>query len=249
MNEIRQEKINTYIQKHEVVTIKELQEMFPQVTLMTIHRDLDALSAAGYITKVRGGARSIHHAQDPELKVREQENLAGKTKVAEKAVGLVHSGSCIFMDAGTSCLAVARIMPDSHTTIITTGPSIAIALSKLTKPSVNLCPGTLNKENLTVSGYSTLEYLDKLNIDLAFIGVSGCSKDSGFTCGNESEMMVKQKVIQKARTSAVLCDRTKLTRLMPFTFAKLEDVDFIISDDGLPKSFYQTAEETGVKVL
>ena len=51
MNSIRQEQIRDYIEKNNVVTIKELQVLFPDVSLMTIHRDLDALEAAGDIVK------------------------------------------------------------------------------------------------------------------------------------------------------------------------------------------------------
>ena len=43
MYSIRQEQIREYIEHNNVVTIKELQKMFPDVSLMTIHRDLDAL--------------------------------------------------------------------------------------------------------------------------------------------------------------------------------------------------------------
>ena len=46
MNRIRQDRIKDYIEEKNVVTIKELQELFPEVSLMTIHRDLDVLEAS-----------------------------------------------------------------------------------------------------------------------------------------------------------------------------------------------------------
>ena len=249
MHEIRQEQMNRFIQEREVVTIRELQDLFPQVSLMTIHRDLDALTTAGFITKIRGGARSVRHERDLAFEVRERENLKGKALVAEKAAGLVRSESCIFLDSGTTCLALARLLPDSPITVVTTGPNIAIALSHVAGPSVTLCPGELNKENLTVSGYSTLQFLETINMDLAFIGVSGYGRGEGFTCGKESEMMVKRQVISRARRTAVLCDQTKFQRLMPFTFAQLHDVDYLISDGALPEELLRTAEDLGVTVL
>ena len=249
MHEIRQEKMKELIQEREVVTIKELQALFPQVSLMTIHRDLDALTTAGFITKIRGGARSVRHRRDLSFEVREWENLKGKAKVAEKAAGLVHSESCIFVDSGTTSLALARLLPDTPMTVVTTGPNIALALCHVAGPSVTLCPGSLNKENLTVSGHSTLQFLETINIDLAFLGVSGYGREAGFTCGKESEMMVKRQVIQRARRTAVLCDETKFQRLMPFTFAQLGDVDYVISDDNLSEEFLQAAAAAEVEVL
>ena len=249
MREIRQEKMNDFIQEREVVTIRELQALFPNVSLMTIHRDLDALTRAGLIAKIRGGARSVRHVRDLSFEVREWENRKGKAKVAEKAAALVPAESCIFLDSGTTSLALARLLPDAPMTVVTTGPNIALALCHVRGPSVTLCPGSLNKDNLTVSGHSTLQFLETINIDLAFLGVSGYGREAGFTCGKESEMMVKRQVIKRARRTAALCDETKFQRLMPFTFATLEDVDYVISDDALPEGFLQDAETAGVKVL
>jgi len=249
MHEIRQEKINRFIQEHEAVRIKELQALFPDVSLMTIHRDLDALVTAGLITKVRGGARSVRHGRDLAFEVRAQEHLTEKAQVAEKAAALVGQESCIFIDSGTTCLALARLLPDAPLTVITTGPNVALTLAHIPGPAVTMCSGNLNKENLTVSGYSTLQFLETINIDLAFIGVSGYGKNEGFTCGKESEMMVKRQIIRQARKSVMLCDQTKFRRLMPFTFAKFEDVDIVVSDGTPPEDFLQAAEAAGTLVL
>ena len=46
MYNIRQEAIREYIESQNIVTIKQLQALFPEVSLMTIHRDLDALEQA-----------------------------------------------------------------------------------------------------------------------------------------------------------------------------------------------------------
>ena len=47
MNTIRQEKIRELIERNRVVTTKELQALCPEVSFMTIHRDLDALEQQG----------------------------------------------------------------------------------------------------------------------------------------------------------------------------------------------------------
>jgi len=249
MIKLRHERISSFIKEQEIVTIKQLQELCPEVSLMTIHRDLDALASAGELVKLRGGARTIIHSSDPAIVIREQENLAEKALIAQKALKFIHPNSSIFLDAGTTSMALAKIIPDIPLSIFTTGPNIAIELSRLAKPSIALCGGDLNKDNLTVSGYSTLEFLKNINIDLAFIGVSGCSVDNGLTCGKESEMMVKQLVINKARTSIVLCDYSKLTMLMPFTFAGIKDVDYIISDKSFPEAFLTEAKKWDTEII
>lgn len=249
MNRIRQERILQYIEQENVVTIKQLQALCPQVSLMTIHRDLQTLEDQGMVVKVRGGAKSVRHTGDPGFDVRLQENNTGKASMARKALELIQPNSSVFLDASTTNLVLARHLPDISLNIFTTGPSIALELCRLHNPMVTVCCGAMNRKNLALSGQNTLEMLEKINIDLAFIGVSGCSVEAGFTCGTESDMLVKHKVIQKARTSVVMCDRGKLSRLMPYTFARLEDVDCLISDTPMPDHFVQAARKAGVRLL
>ena len=249
MNSIRQENILKFIEHNHVVTIKQLQVLCPDVSVMTIHRDLDALQAAGAIVKVRGGARSVRHTGDPGYDVRLQENNAGKIVMAQKALELIQQGSSIFLDASTTNLMLARSLPDISLNIFTTGPNIAIELCRLHNPNITLCCGTMNRKNMALSGQNTLEMLQKINIDLVFIGVSGCSAEAGFTCGTESDMVVKRMVIQKARTSVVMCGADKFSRLMPYTFARFSDVDYMICDASVPESVRAAAAEANIKLI
>lgn len=249
MYSIRQEQMREYIENKNIVTIKELQSLFPNVSLMTVHRDLDALERSGEIVKFRGGAKSVKLAGDPEFNVRMRENNTGKSAIAYKALELIQPHTSIFLDASTTNLALAKILPDINLNIVTTGPSIALELCRLHNPVVTLCCGTMNRKNLALSGQNTLQMLEGINIDLAFIGVSGCSVDAGLTCGTEGDMLVKRMVIRKARTSVAMCSSEKFSCLMPYTFASLSDVDYMICDAAVPANIAQAAELVGVKIM
>ena len=162
---------------------------------------------------------------------------------------LLQPHSSVFLDASTTNLTLARTLPDMNLNIFTTGPNIALELCRLHNPVVTLCCGTINRKNLALSGQNTLEMLEKINIDMAFIGVSGCSVDAGFTCGTEGDMLVKRLVIQKARTSVLMCTQEKLRCLMPYTFATMKDVDYLISDAPMPEPFHRAAQEWGTVLL
>ena len=249
MNRIRSDILKEYIDKNKVVSIRQIQALFPDVSLMTIHRDLDTLAAEGLIVKFRGGAKAVRHDGDQEFNVRMRENNAGKNVIARKALELIQPHSSVFLDASTTNLALARCLPDINLNIFTTGPSIALELCRLHNPVITVCCGTINRKNLAISGQNTLQMLDKINIDLAFIGVSGCSVEAGFTCGTEGDMLVKRLMIEKARTSVVMCSKEKLNCLMPYTFADFSQVDYLISDDGLPESFTSAAQAAGITLL
>lgn len=249
MNRIRQEKIRAYIEDKSIVTIKELQRLFPDISLMTIHRDLDSLERQGVLVKHRGGVKSIKHFGDVEFNVRLKENNPGKILMAKKAMSLLQPHSSIFLDAGTSNLFLAKNLPDINLNIITTSPGIALELCRLTNPAITLCGGALNRNNLAVSGHHTVQMLEGINIDTAFIGVSGCSVDAGFTCGTEADSFIKKMVIKKARTSVLMCGGEKLNSLMPYTFATMADAHYIVTDTQLPEVYIKSAKDNGVIIL
>ena len=122
-------------------------------------------------------------------------------------------------------------------------------LCRLNNPVVTMCGGTLNRNNQSICGQNTLEMLSNINIDIAFIGVSGCSADVGFTCGTEGDMLVKRMVIQKARTSVVMCTHDKLKCLMPYTFANVDEIDVVVSDGNMPEETRRYLAEKGIEIL
>ena len=251
MNQIRREKIRKYIQEKGAVSIKELTELFPDVSVMTIHRDLAKLEEERLIIRTRGGAMAINHhgVTEGKLETRMQSNVVEKREIAQKAVGLIYTDSTVCFDAGTSCMALAQALPDIELNIFTTAPNIAVELSHLVNPTIHMCGGTLNRANQAVSGASTLGMLEHINIATAFIGVSGYTADGGFTCGKEDEMQVKRLIMKKAARKVILMDSSKCGKIFPYMFGKMEDVDYIISDGNLPEEFLKLAEEANVIVL
>ncbi len=251
MNQIRRESIGKYIQEKGAVTVKEISALFPDVSLMTIHRDLEKLEDEGLIVRTRGGAMpaSQSNGTEAKLETRMQSNVRAKRQMAKKALTLIDEGSAVFFDAGTSNMALVQALPDIDLNIFTTGPNIAMELSRLTNPTIHMCGGTLNRSNQAVSGVSTISMLEDINIATAFIGVSGYTPEGGFTCGKEEEMLVKRLVMKKAARKVILMDSSKYGKILPYTFGDVEDADYVISDGELPEEFVRRADEAGVMIM
>lgn len=253
MNSVRREKIRAYVEKNDMATLGQLTQLFPDVSLMTIHRDLSYLQEQGLLRKVRGGARYMTEDMgEPAFSAREIVNRQQKTQLAQKAVALLGDSSSIFIDAGTTTMAFSGLLPDLPLHIVTTGPNIALELAKKKNPVVDLCGGTLNKRNLTLSGASAMDTLARVNIDAAFLVASGFSNEAGFTCGKESEADIKALVIKKARRVVMLLDTSKFRRLLPYTFAWMRDIDYLVTEeapDKLPGEILEQAKAQGVQII
>lgn len=251
MNIERRDLVNAYIQEKGEVQLRELEEIFKDVSSMTLRRDLAYLEKKGEIIRVRGGAKSIAYVsgiKEEHYSRRADANIEAKMKIAQKALKYVESGRSIFLDSGTTIMCLAQILPEEKLSIITSGPNIAIEIIKKQHVSVTLIGGQLSRDTISLSGPHSIDFIRDINIDIAFMATSGFSLESGFTSGNYNECELKKAVIRKARRVILLMDSSKVDRNMPFTFAYLRDIDRLISECPLPEKVIKAALENNVEL-
>jgi DeoR/GlpR family transcriptional regulator of sugar metabolism len=214
---------------------------------MTLRRDLAALEQMHKLILTRGGARTIpsrYGLHEDIYSAREQLNDDAKQQIAIKAVELVEPDTGIFIDSGTTAMALARIIPDVHLAVITAAPNIALEIAmRKAKPSIIMLGGTLSRDEIAVSDPEVIKNLENLNIDTAFMAASGYDERGGFTVGSQLGALLKRAVVKLARKVVMMLDNSKIGTLLPFTFARLEDVDVLIGDDELPDSLQKSCPE------
>ena len=248
----RRDKILTLLRDKGVVKLKELEEMFPQVSSMTLRRDLEYFEKLGEAVRIRGGARYIKMldaGQEDVYALRAVKNPEAKTKIGKLAAKYIETGRSIFLDSGTTGMMLARQIPDLDLSILTSAPNVALEVSKRYKPNVTLIGGLINRSTLSVSGPQSLEFIAHLNFDFAFMVASAFSQENGCTCGNYSECELKRNIIAKAKKTIMLVDASKFGKSMPFTFATLDQIDLLITDQRPSDEIMESAIQNQVTVL
>lgn len=226
--------------------------MFPDVSGMTLRRDIRFFEDRHELIKVRGGARSMKFitAQlDESVDARMNENVAEKDRIAKKAAEFLETGCSIFLDSGSTLRRVVKYVPNERFTFTTTDPSSALDLCTIGLPCVNIVGGRVNGENKTVTGLFATRFLADINIDIAFLSPSGLSARSGFSVANYSECELKKIVVEKARLVVLLMDESKIDKSLPYTFATFDDADVLITSSPLPPELTALAAEKGVRVV
>ena len=252
MKTARRQIISDLIQSRPFISLKELEEKFPDVTSMTLRRDIEYFEKQGELIKVRGGARSmkfINTTSDDGYAEREKENYASKLAIANKALTFIEKGRSYFLDSGTTVMRLAEIIPDEHMTFTTPGPNIALELAKKNHPIINLVGGIVNRESISVTGNMAIDFLADINIDIAFMTPSGYSQYNGFSCGNYAESELKSYVVKKARTVIMMMDTSQLDKNLPYTFCRLSDIDILITDKTIPASLLDTSAYPDLRVV
>lgn len=248
----RRQKILELLRQKGVLSLKELEKIFTEVSSMTLRRDLEYFETAGEAVRIRGGIRYIKSlpgaGREDLYEQRLAQNQEAKNRIARIASDYISAGRSIFLDSGTTLMALAKSLPDIHLSILTSAPNIALEISKRYAPTVNLIGGLVNRETLSVSGMQSMDFVEHLNFDLAVMAPSAFTVDTGFTCGNYSECELKKRIIKKAKQTVMLVDSSKIGHTMPFTFARLEEIDVLVTEQEPSEELLTAAQSKDVTV-
>lgn len=249
--EMRRNAIVELINKNETVSFSQIKDAFPQVSEMTLRTDLKLLDNAKRIVRIHGGAKSVQMVigTDDYLSKRSVRNIPEKQIIAQKALSLLLPDTTIFVDSGSTTTMLAHQFPDQMNLIYTTGLSCATELANLSRPTVMLPGGLLNRYSQSVYGISAVKELERVNFKQTFLGVTSYDSTAGFTCGSLDEAILKQTAIRQSEQTIVLMDSSKLGEKSTFCICGLAEVDIVVSDGKLPEAFLEECRRLKVEVL
>lgn len=237
------------------VTVSELAERFG-VSIDTVRRDLDQLSAEGVLVRTYGGAVSLSavsrtdRAVDQRLALQEQE----KEKIAVLAAALVQDSSTVMINGGTTTLAVARSLGQHRDlTVATNNLLIPGALPPTAIRDIYVLGGAVRTLTLATIGPVSFRAnggadLD-ISCDLALIGVGAVAADAGYTTSNLAEAAMMQEMISRADRVAILADSSKLGRRLFAQVSELGNADYLITDTAPPDDLRDALAASEVQVI
>jgi DeoR family fructose operon transcriptional repressor len=221
------------------------------VTTETVRRDLTSLERHGLLRRVHGGAIPIERLGfEPGLAARDAVMAPEKERIARAALEELPAEGAILLDAGTTTARLAEILPSGcELTVVTNALPIAMTLS--TRPGITLLTlgGRVRGRTSAMVDDWALRTLSETYVDVAFIGTNGVSVERGLTTPDVTEAAVKRAMMSAARRAVVLADHTKIGNDCFARFGELEQVDVLISDDGLARGLADELQEAGVTVV
>ena len=219
------------------VSVVDLARRF-DVTTETVRRDLDQLESTGALRRVHGGAVSIDRPSttEPALSERIHRHAPAKAAIAHRALGALvddFQGS-VFIDAGTTTAAVATALAPRLSAapidVVTHALPIAGSLALTPQASLTVIGGRVRGLTAAAVGADTVQSIGRLRPDVAFLGANGVSAGFGISTPDPEEAAVKTSIVRAARKVVVVADAEKLGRELLVSFARLDDVDVLVTD-------------------
>jgi DeoR family fructose operon transcriptional repressor len=223
------------------------------VSTETIRRDLAVLERDGLAKRVHGGAVATRALRivEPGLAQRTSTNAEQKTRIARAATEFIPAeGGSIALDAGTTISAFVDEIPLDHPlTVITHAVPIAAKLTAIPSVALHMLGGRVRGVTAAAVGQQMIDGLVGTHVDACFLATNAADPQLGLSTPDAEESAAKRALIRSATTVIALFDSSKFAERHVFAFATYDDLDVVVTDDGISQADRAALEEHDVKVV
>jgi len=249
--EERRRRIRELVGERERITVAELAAMFG-MSLVTARNDLNALAEIGAVVRTRGGALAQRADEDLPIVVKQTLRRAEKIRIAEAAVKLIGEGQTIVLDSGTTTAEIAkqiRGLKLQSINVITNALNIAVLLAGAPHVTLVMLGGVLRPSSYSLGGPQAELALQGLHADILFLGFDGLDPDIGVMTPHLLEARLNSRMLEIARSVVAVGDSSKIGRRSLSVIARIEQIDQIITDAGVPDEMVEALRARGAQVV
>jgi len=238
------------LKKRGYCSVVEMSQLL-NVSPMTIRRDLHMLHEKQIAEVTHGGARfSASKRIEPDFDIRTHEHLAEKQAIGKLAVErFIEEGDVVGIDSGSTTLEIVRNLPNIPLTIVTHSLAAANVVAQNKRYSLIVLGGILQHEANCLCGPQAIAALQTLYINKLFLSTSGLVAPDGLSCNNLADAEVKQALISSSRQTILCMDSSKVGRTYLARFATLNDIDTLITDNGISDESREAIERQQIEII
>ncbi len=216
---------------------------------MTVRRDLELLAEQGLLERYRGGARSVLlRGDEPPFALRASEGAEVKQRIAAAVAEMIADGEAIVIDAGTTCLVVARALARRRLTVMPLSLHATNALVGAPQLRLLLPGGEPRPGELALTGPLAEASLATLRFDTAVIGCCGLTATNGLTAYDLADAAIKRAAIASAHRVIVVAEAAKLSRTALALVAPAAALHAVVTTADAPDEEVDALKALGVAV-
>lgn len=227
---VRQRAISEAVMTAGSVRIEQLAERF-DISLMTVHRDLDELESRGLLRKSRGVATALSSSLVESSDVfRAGQQHAAKLEVAQAALEFIEPGQAVFLDDSTTVLQLARLLHEkAPLTVITNCLTVINELNNTRGISLVALGGFYHNWCSSFMGQMTTTAIEQLRADVFVMSTAAITDDRCFHQSQET-VSTKHAMFDVSATRILLADHTKFEKRALYGLVDLTEFDHVIVD-------------------
>ncbi len=217
----RQQYIIEKINQNGFIKIQELVNEL-HTSESTIRRDLSQLEDMSILKRVHGGAELVKKRSiEPTILEKSTSRTNEKEAIARKAASMIDDGDCIYLDAGTTTLAMIPFIQHKPITVVTNGIMQATALQE-SDIITYLIGGRIKKSTNALIGSQAINTINNFRFDKVFLGINGIHPEWGFSTPDPEEAILKRSAIDLSKEAFILADSSKFDET---SFARVAELN------------------------
>ncbi|MBL9213504.1 MAG: DeoR/GlpR transcriptional regulator [Opitutaceae bacterium] len=244
----RQRAIETIVRQKGRLTVSELARQLG-ASGITIRRDLRVLEAAGKVVRAHGGVLHPEFLEtEPGFERKAVDAVEAKVALAKAVVAEIPDRGQVYLDSGTTCLEVARLLLDRRDLTIVTNSIPLLQLGTQSKARVIGVGGEVRAVSLALVGGLALEWLRGLRFDVAVLAASGLDAAEGASTTELSEAAVKQMAAERATKRLLVSHAAKWNKPAAVAFAGWDRFHVFVTDARLSAPEKAQLRRAGVRL-
>ncbi|WP_333678892.1 DeoR/GlpR family DNA-binding transcription regulator [Muricomes intestini] len=245
--EDRQSRILEILSTNEKSEVRSLADLC-EVSLVTVRKDLTELEERGLLRREQGYA-ILNDEND--MRRRLAANHSIKIRLAKEAAVLIEDGDTVMIESGSCCILLADEI--SHTkrnvTIITNSVFMADYIGMAPNIHLVLLGGDYQSDSQAVVGPITRLGVQSFHVKYFFAGTDGYYSHTGFTGDNHLRVETLRDMARNAEEVVILTESCKFTRQGIVPEFSLGEIQYLITDAGIPGDVEREIKEHGIQVI
>lgn len=237
------------LDKHGFVNVADLSKEM-DVTPVTIRKDLKILEDKGLLYRSHGSATpKSPYVNERPVQEKKLVKVEEKFKIAQQAIQYIDEDDAIIIGSGTTVVSFAQAIPNKQKlTVLTAAMNVTLALIDVANIEIVQLGGVVRKSSSSVVGHYAEEMLQQFACSKLFLSADGISFDHGLTTSHMMEAHLNAQMMKGVQKTIVLADSSKFGKKGFGKICNLEDIDIIITDQGIPDLYKEKLEEMGIEV-
>lgn len=229
--EARRKSIATLVRERGYLPIQVISRQF-KISPATARRDLDQLVSQKLLTRTHGGALSEFDRQFASADERRKVDADAKRAIGMAGAALVKPGMTVYIDAGTTPLAVAEAIAARRLPslcVVTASLAAARVLGEIPEIEVQLPAGLYLSRQEMLGGPQVPKSLRGWQFDLAFVGAEGL--DAQGLHNSQDDIVAVTQELRRLGARVILCmARSKVGAKAPVQVATALDGFTLLTD-------------------
>ncbi len=246
----RRERIQEYLAIHKIVRMDDLNRLLG-ASEATVRRDLEWLEREGILERTHGGAiLSQRMTLEPEYVQRAHTNPEEKRLIGELAASLIDDGDVVFINSGTTTNQVIRhIRKNAGITVVSNNVNAALEAGDGGFTHI-LIGGEFQPHSNSVAGRFAIDNLCQVYADKSILGVDGISLLHGCSVPSNAEAAIMKQMIGRTHGKIfIVADHSKWGVVSTFQIASIDQIDKLITDEGIDPSTLESLAAYSVEIL